>query len=298
MILMNKRKVSRKYLAERFSVSARTISRYLDVLMDAGVPIYAKSGVNGGVYLADDYMLDKSYLSEAEIARLTAALEMTADEFGDRVNRAMIEKLESVNKSREQDSYIIKQDALYIDCEYEQADNIKPKIKLLSHAIENKRSVDIKYTDAHGYVSYRTIDPYTIVFKAGSWYIYAMCRLRGDFRLFKLIRISDLRMTSKSFTVYESKLVEKLELEFYNEVYIDLEFEFYPMMRESIVDWLGTAAITERGTKLFATAEVPYNDALYRKLLSFGSSIRVVNPRELAERLHEEAQLMLNTYEE
>lgn len=298
MILINSRKVSRAELAERFSVSPRTISRYLDVLIDAGVPIYTKSGVNGGVYLADDYRLDKSYLSEAETARLTAALEMTADEFGDHVNRAMIEKLESVNKTRDKDSYVIKQDALYIDCEYEQADYIRPKIKILSQAIENRRSVEIKYTDAHGYVSYRTIDPYTIVFKAGAWYVYAMCRLRGDFRLFKLMRISDMRATSKSFTVYESKLLEKLELEFYNEMYVDLEFEFYPMVRESVVDWLGTSAISERGTKLIATAEVPYNDALYRKLLSFGSSIKVINPRELADKLREEAQLMLNAYEE
>ena len=38
-ILLTKRKVSRDYLAERFSVSKRTVSRYLAVLEDSGVPI-------------------------------------------------------------------------------------------------------------------------------------------------------------------------------------------------------------------------------------------------------------------
>ena len=56
-------------------------------------------------------------------------------------------------------------------------------------------------------------------------------------------------------------------------------------------------AIRERGTKLYATAEVPLNDALYKKLLGYGSSIKVIAPPELAERLAEEAALMLRMYE-
>ncbi|MDE7106786.1 MAG: HTH domain-containing protein, partial [Clostridiales bacterium] len=38
MILLAKRKVTRDYLAERFSGSKRTVSRYITELIDAGVP--------------------------------------------------------------------------------------------------------------------------------------------------------------------------------------------------------------------------------------------------------------------
>lgn len=296
MILLGKRKVSRDYLAERFSISKRTVSRYLAVLEDAGVPITSTPGRDGGVSITDDFILDRSFFSEAETLRIKDALKKTADGYGDNVNRALIEKIDSVDKSREQDNYVIKQDELYIDCDYEQAAFIRPKIKTLSQAIEQCRSVDIKYTDARGYESYRTIEPYTLVFKTGVWYIYAMCKLRGDFRLFRLSRISDLRMTSKRFIKYDSKLVEKLELEYYNEVYIDLEFEFFPAVADSIIDWLGVSAVSERGTKYVASAEVPMTDALVKRLLSYGSSIKLLNPPDLADTIREEIKRMSAVY--
>lgn len=296
MILLTKRKVSRDFLAERFSVSKRTISRYIAVLEDAGVPITSVAGHGGGVSLADDYMLDKTFLTEAETLRIKTALSRTENEFGDKVNRALIEKFDVMEKSREQDFIVIKQDSLYIDCEYEQAQNIKPKIKVLMQAIDETRAVEIKYTDASGIVSYRTIEPYTLVFKAGFWYIYAMCKLRGDFRLFKLSRITDLRKTSRRFTKYESKLTEKLELEFYNEIYTDLEFELFPSVLDSVIDWLGVQAVAERGTKLIARAEVPMTDALIKRLLSYGSSIKVLQPQELADSIKDEAKRIKDIY--
>lgn len=296
MILLDKRIVSRDYLAERFSVSKRTISRYLTILEDAGIPITSTPGRGGGVTLTDDYLLDKSYLSEAETIRIKDALATTQSEYGDKINFAIIEKLDAVERTREQEKYVIRQDNLYIDCDYGQTDSMRAKIRTISRAIDEMRAVDIKYTDAGGSISYRTIEPYTLVFKTGAWYIYAMCKLRGDFRLFKLSRIADLRKTSKGFIKYESKLIEKLELEFYNEIYVDLEFEFYTSIMDSVVDWLGVSAVTERGTKLVAAAEVPFTESLIKRLLSYGSSIKVLNPPEIREKIKNEARLMSNIY--
>lgn len=297
LILLNKRKVSRDYLAERFSISKRTVSRYIGVLQDAGVPIDSSTGVNGGIWLSDEYKLDKMFFSEAELLRLKDALSRTENDYPDSVNRIIAEKLDSARKSRAQDNCSIRQNDLYIDSEYEHGAKLRPKLKVFSQAIENRRAVEIRYTDARGFDSFRTVEPYTLVFKAGYWYVYAMCKLRGDFRLFKLSRISGMRMTSKSFVRIESKLIEKLELEYYNEVYIDIEFEFYPTVSEAIVDWLGKKAVTERGTKLVASAEVPYTDGLIKKLLSLGSSVKVLAPAELADKLKTEARLMLDAYD-
>lgn len=298
MILMNKRKVTRDYLAERFSVSKRTVSRYIDVLLDAGIPIISTTGLHGGYSLADDYVVDKSVLTEAESLRIKDALAKTVTLYGDRVNTALIEKLDCVDNVRKQDNFVVKQSDLYIDCDDCQAAETRTKIKTFSEAIEQLRATEIKYTDSRGAVSYRTIEPYTIVFKAGAWYIYAMCRLRGDFRLFKLSRISALRKTSKRFVLHESRLIEKLELEYYNEIYIDLEFEFFPAVTESVVDWLGMQAVSEHGTKLVAHAEVPMNDALIKRLLSYGSSIKILQPTDIREYLRDEAKRMIGLYDE
>lgn len=296
MILLNKRRVSRDYLAERFSVSKRTISRYLSVLEDAGVPIVSVTGRGGGISLDENYIFDKSFLSEAEMLRLKDALERTSEKYGDKVNHALAEKIGSVKRSRESDSYVIKQDGLYIDCSDAQAGALKHKINVISRAIEENRAVDIKYTDAHGFVSFRTIEPYTLVFKAEAWYVYAMCKLRGDFRLFKLNRICDLRKTSRTFVKSGGRLLEKLELEFYNEMYVELELEFFSAVRESITDWLGAQSVRERGAKLVACAEVPYTDTLVKRILAFGSSVKVLNPPELRDQLRDEAMRMAQIY--
>lgn len=297
MVLITRRKVTREYLAERFSMSKRNVSRYIRILEDSGIPITVEPGREGGIMLYDDYMLDKTVFTEAEALRIKDALSRTENEYGDKINRSISDKLDTVEKTRTRDGFAVKQDDLYIDCEYEQSAILRPKIKVVSQAIHNSRVLDIKYTDSRGYESYRSIEPYTLVFKTGAWYVYAMCRLRGDFRLFKLTRINYIRMTSKSFVKTESRLVEKLEFEFYNEIYADLEFEFFPTVMESVVDWLGVSAVKERGTKLYAVAEVPVTDTLYKRLLGFGSSIRVISPPELAERLRDEAKLMLDVYD-
>lgn len=298
IILLSKRRVSREYLAERFSVSKRTISRYIDTLVGAGVPVTSTPGPGGGVAIADDFILDKLYLSEAETRRIKDALKRSACFYNDGVNLAISDKLDAVDRTRERDSFAIKQDDLYIDADIGQAEKLRAKIKTITQAIDNLRCIEITYSDSRGALSYRTIEPYTLVFKMGAWYVYAMCKLRGDFRLFKLTRIGDIRITSKRFAKTESKLTEKLELEFYNEVYVDLEFEFFnaPEVAEAVIDWLGADAISERGTKFIAKAELPLDDALYKKLLSFGSSIRVLAPKEIADKLLTDAEQMIKNY--
>lgn len=298
MILLNKRKVSRQYLAERFSVSPRTVSRYLTVLSDAGVPVSFVPGRGGGVTLPDDYMIDKTFLSEAETLRLKDVLLATGDDYDDNVNIALVEKLETVRRTREEDGFSIKQDDLYIDSGSFGQTSLRPTIKLLSEAIDERRATEIKYSDTHGYISYRTIEPYTLVFREGVWYIYAMCRLRGEFRLFRLSRIKDIRKTSKRFARTESRLVEKLELEYYNEMYVDLVLELFPAVRDSVAEWLGESAISDSGVKLTASAEVPLTDSLIRRLLSYGSSVKVISPKVLADNIREEAKRLLDKYDE
>ena len=57
------------------------------------------------------------------------------------------------------------------------------------------------------------------------------------------------------------------------------------------------SAVTERGTKLIASAEVPLTDSLTKRLLSYGSSVKVLNPPDLAAQLAEEARRMSAMYD-
>ena len=73
------------------------------------------------------------------------------------------------------------------------------KLKVLQECVEKNLTVAFKYYNVDGNASERTVEPHTLVLKQGIWYIYAYCRLRGDFRLFKVGRISSMIVGGETF---------------------------------------------------------------------------------------------------
>ena len=74
-ILLNKKTVTAKELAEHFEVSQRTIYRDVDTLSLAGIPVYTEKGKGGGISLLPDFVLNKSILSEEEQNEILSALQ-------------------------------------------------------------------------------------------------------------------------------------------------------------------------------------------------------------------------------
>ena len=63
-LLLYRKKVTAKELAERFEVSTRTIYRDIDTLSAAGIPIYTNKGKDGGIFLMEHFILNRALLSE------------------------------------------------------------------------------------------------------------------------------------------------------------------------------------------------------------------------------------------
>lgn len=53
-------------------------------------------------------------------------------------------------------------------------------------AIFKKVLVTFSYFGSSGGYTQRTVEPLKLVFKGKDWYLYGFCRLRKDFRFFKL----------------------------------------------------------------------------------------------------------------
>ena len=62
-------------LSERLEVSERTVYRDIDALGIAGVPVYTQSGVNGGIFLDEDYRISLTGLSQEQVFALFATPE-------------------------------------------------------------------------------------------------------------------------------------------------------------------------------------------------------------------------------
>lgn len=92
--LLEKGKSTAPELAERFEVSVRTIYRDIDVISSAGVPIYVTTGRNGGIQIAEDYVIDRLFLSDEEKDEILTALKSVA--IAENRENDIISKLSSI----------------------------------------------------------------------------------------------------------------------------------------------------------------------------------------------------------
>src|SRR6478609_725892 len=73
--LLEKKETTGKELADRFEVSVRTIYRDIETLSSAGIPMYTIQGKGGGIVILDNFILNKSVLSEKEQDEILLALQ-------------------------------------------------------------------------------------------------------------------------------------------------------------------------------------------------------------------------------
>ena len=78
---------------------------------------------------------------------------------------------------------------------------------------------------------------------------------------------------------------------------VEVEFEFFSTALSDVEEWLGPDAITERGTQYVAKAALFGGNLLINKLLSYGSSIKVLKPQALKEELLIECSRVLKRYD-
>lgn len=296
MLMSKRKKVKRSELASRAGVTVRTVSRAIDTLTLAGVPVYSESGPDGGYYIPDDYVITSAVFSQKEKSRIINCINAAQHNFNDGVCSDVLDKLNGLTSQSEE--YLIKSDTLIIDASgWNEPMHASNKISVLSKAIDNLNTVKLKYVDRYESSTERLFDPYCLVLKSGMWYVYGWCHSRCDFRLFKIARIEDLIVTDTIFKKLPSNVYEKLRGNFDREDFIKFSIEFTSLILPEIEEWLGTDCIRDIGRCYTATAEMFGGNQLVSKLLSFGSSLKVISPQSLREEVEIECKRMLGNYE-
>lgn len=69
----------------------------------------------------------------------------------------------------------------------------------INNAIENTRLVTIEYDSREKGVSLRDAEPMSIIYKHGKRHLVGWCRLREDYRSFRLDRITTIKVKSSTF---------------------------------------------------------------------------------------------------
>lgn len=296
--LLNYGKRTAKELADKFEISTRSVIRYIEALDMAGVPICSIQGKNGGYKIMDTYRLTSSFMTDDEFKALINASEAVASQTQNKILYSGIEKLKSATKL-EQSSLTLSSGNLIIDAgPWGGAIGYKAKIGAFQEAIEKNIVTEITYHNLSGDVSQRKIEPHTLVFKQGLWYVYAFCRLRNEFRLFKTGRIESANFTNERFErKHTANAIEEFDNWYKTVSTINIKFEVDKKILSDIEEWLGIENVKVEKNKITATANLPDDNGLIPKILSYGSGLKVVNPKSLIDKIKKDALSLIKNYD-
>lgn len=188
LIISGKGTVTGKALAEHFEVSLRTIYRDIEKISEAGIPVAASSGKGGGYYIMDSYNISSLFLNRDEAHTFVTVMKNLHGLFGrnEAFNDIML-KVEHTYKA-EPDKDKLTLDMSHFSMEQE----IKEYLGIISRAITDNRLLVFKYINRDMEYLERTVEPSSIDFRYGHWYVTGFCRIRRDYRRFKLVRIRQL----------------------------------------------------------------------------------------------------------
>jgi predicted DNA-binding transcriptional regulator YafY len=191
-------------LAGRLGVEGRTVRRYVDHLIDLGVPVESVRGRYGGYRLAPGYRMPPLMLTDEEALAVLLGLVagrrsglMTAMGAASETAAAKIRRVLPSRLAHRLDTVL---GSLAFTAPPGEFDAPEGAVLLcVADAVRHHRPVSIRYTAAGGRRSERVLHPYGLVAHAGRWYVTGADPGIGEDRTFRLDRIADARTLPGSF---------------------------------------------------------------------------------------------------
>ncbi len=285
-LLLNKESITAGELAQHFEVSPRTIYRDVELLSSAGIPIYMTKGKGGGISLLSDFVLNKAVLTDSEKSDILSALNAVEAVSLEQANSA-VQKLSSLFGNTNAD---------WVEVDFSgwaNADEEASLFSTLKAAIIGKKRVVFHYHSSEG-SSQRTVEPMKLCFKGQSWYLYAYCTVRRDYRFFKLRRIKELEILSEHF---ERPIPAKIfgGEKIFQDDFVTITLKISEEMAYRVYDEFSQYEVLSDGSFL-AKLTMPRGDWVYHYLATFGEHCEVLQPADIRLQIKEKLQKTLGQY--
>ena len=289
-VLLQKEKCTAPELAEKFEVSRRTINRDIETLCRAGIPICTTQGSGGGIRIMEGYRMDRTLLTSKDMQMILTGLRSLDSVSGSRYYGQLMEKLQAGASD-----FVSGRDSVLIDLSSWYKESLAPKIALIQDSIEERKRIAFRYY-APGGESVRTVEPYYLIFKWSSWYVWGWCKKREDFRMFKLNRMEELKKTEEGVEPRQVPMPD-LSNERIFPANIRVRALFEPDAKWRLVEEFGPHCFEEQedGRLLF---QMDYSDeeSLIGWLLTFGAKAEVLEPDSVKEKLLKTAENIVSLY--
>jgi predicted DNA-binding transcriptional regulator YafY len=290
--LQSKRVVKAADIADRFAISLRTVYRDVKTLEEAGVPIIGEAGI--GYSIMDGYRLPPVMFTKEE-----ATAFLTAEKFVEKLtdahtvahHQSAMYKVRAVlraadkNMLEEMDEHI----AVLKSRSRRHIDMDKNTLQPILNAIINKQILAITYFAHHSQATTsRHVEPVGVFFLDGYWHLIAFCRLRNDYRDFRIDRMKNLQDTGEKFNQQHPTLKEYL-----SRVATEQKLHTVVMrVDKAIVQYIneqkyynGFVSEDVQGESVEMTFLTHSIEGFARWYLMFGDQAQIVSPEYLKDRV-------------
>lgn len=294
LLLQSHRVITAEQVAAHFEISVRTVYRDLAALGEAGVPIVAEAGV--GYSLMKGYHVPPVMFTEHEASALFVSGEVTEQVADDSLRSALrsaLLKVRSVlpRERHDQLNHLKKAVGVWIGMpRREERASLMP----LQQAVLRRQCVRLGYNaGGRGELTARVVEPLGLMYYAREWHLIAYCRLRQDFRDFRLDRVTGWELLAETFQGHEGFSVKDFLVDVLNR---------NELVRTVLVVDPPALERARREMMCVKVDEETLPDGRVRMemlvyslewlagwLMSFGPTVEVLQPESLRRHIHEAA---------
>ena len=325
MELLAKGSVTAGYLAQKYGISERSVYRYLKELSTA-LPISIKRGRQGGIYLSDCFTLPRGYMLEQEYETAIEALDEAYGKSGEERFLTARRKLSSqLKKEIYRRSLTGMADNVFIDdggweatpvgsgvlglvaecvrthevLEIEYADGDEPPEQTAEATAETTPSLGEHNPSAAPAVPpiRLRIEPHALIVKRDLRYVYAFCRTKKAFRLFRLSGILTAVKTNEVFFRRPFRLDKiPFSVSVPEQNFINVRLQISPAALPEAKERLGEKNVRLWKNEWLADLTLPDNELTVKRILELGNGIKVLSPKRLQERVKLAAEAIASQY--
>jgi len=297
--LQSRRVVKASDIADRFGISLRTVYRDVRSLEEAGIPIIGEAGV--GYSLVDGYRLPPvMFTREEATAFLTAEkfVEKMTDASTAAQHKSAMYKVRAILKTAEKDLLENMDNSIEVlKSQTQRRANNNDHIQTILSGIAGNKVLSISYMA--GYTQQQTnreIEPVGIFYLDSYWHLIAFCRMRNDYRDFRMDRIQSLEETDLCFDGKHPSLKEyiaqtasehKLETIV---IQVDNKMVRYINQQKYYNGFVSEKQGVEQVEMTFLTIST---EGFARWFMMFGDVAEIISPQSVKDRVVELGGLLL-----
>ena len=290
IMLQTKRVIKAEEIARRFEISKRTVYRDIRALEEAGVPIGAEAGV--GYYLTEGYHLPPVMFTKSEASSMLTAeklVEKFTDHSIEKNFKSALDKIKSVLPISDKDFL----------------EMLTPHIAILQHniatgtefpnnflsdiqqALASRKVIKVDYYALYSneLTEGRLVEPIGVCYYGFAWHLIGYCRLRNDYRDFRIDRIKNLYLTDEKFSsvnrmplheflqgLYQSNNLEPVVIRFDKSIISFIEKPKY---------YYGYVDEKDIGNQVEMYFMIDSMEYIARWIIMHGSKAEIISPQKL-----------------